>query len=171
MTSGPPITDEDRRRVAELHAAGLSRNAISREISRSMATVTKIAQELGLSFDRARTAEATRVKQIDAKARRAELAALLLEDAHRLRAQLWEPCTVYNFGGKDNTFAAAQAPEPSPRDKREIMAAVGLASERHERLVTMDADHGVQDGRDMLTGIAEALGQAWRREQEPPPAP
>lgn len=140
MAAGRPITDQERAEVRRLHGEGLSRNAICRELERSPSTITKIAKELGLEFDRAQTAEATRIAQLDAKGRRAQLALDLLEDAERLRKQLWEPCTVYNFGGKDNDFNEARINEPSFRDKREIMSAIGLAVDRHTRLVTVDND-------------------------------
>lgn len=171
MASGPPITDDDRRRVAELHAQGLSRNAIARETGRSQATVSKLARELGLSFRRERTAEATRVKVIDAKARRAELAALLLEDAHRLREQLWEPCTLVKIGGKDNIATEHPLARPLFEDQLKIVQASSLAAERHARLVELDADNGVGEATSMLTGLAEALGKAWRDGQnDGPPA-
>jgi len=169
VAAGRPITDDDRRRVAELHAQGYSRNAIAREIGRSMATVSKIARELGLSFDRRRTAEATRAKVLDAKARRAQLALDLLADAERLRRQLWEPCVVYNFGGKDNTFAVATAPEPSPRDKREIMSAIGLALDKHARLVEMDADGGAEHARSMIEALADGVATVYRQLNDQPP--
>ncbi|MGW1678517.1 helix-turn-helix domain-containing protein [Saccharopolyspora sp. NPDC002376] len=47
-----PITDADRERVRELHTQGKTRNHIASEIGRSPSTVSKIARELGLSFDR-----------------------------------------------------------------------------------------------------------------------
>jgi len=45
-----PITDRDQ------HAEGLTRNTIGRQIGRAASTVSKIAAELGLDFDRSRTA-------------------------------------------------------------------------------------------------------------------
>ncbi|WP_242908690.1 hypothetical protein [Actinomadura terrae] len=170
MAARRPITTRDRRSVAELHARGLNRNAIAREIGRAQSTVSKIARELGLTFDRRRTAEATRAKVIDAKARRAELAALLLEDAHRLRVQLWEPCDLVKIGGKDNVATREPLERPLFDDQLRIVQAAGLAAERHARLVELDADNGVNDGRAMLTNLAEALGQAWRDGQDDAPA-
>ncbi|MBA9003748.1 helix-turn-helix domain-containing protein [Thermomonospora cellulosilytica] len=161
MAAGRPITDHDRRRVAELHAAGKTRNEIAREINRAQSTVSKIAAELGLTFDRRRTAEATRAKQADAKARRAQLALNLLADAERMRAQLWEPATIYNFGGKDNDYNERQVDKPPPRDQRDIAHTTGILIDKHIRLIEVDADQGIDDGKAMLTQLATALGQAW----------
>jgi len=56
-----PVTGDDRHRVAELHAQGLSRNAIAVEIGRSGRTVSRICaeQDPPLTFERTRTAAAT----------------------------------------------------------------------------------------------------------------
>lgn len=144
MGAGRPITDADRDRVRELHAQGLSRNAIAREIGRAASTVTKLADELRLDFDRTRTAEATRAKVLDAKDRRAQLALDLLADAERLRSQMWKPCKAFNFGGKDNDYNEVQLDEPTFRDKHEIARAVGALVDKHIRLTDVDTDeHGL----------------------------
>ena len=170
MAAGRPLTDHDRQRVAELHAQGMSRNDIARQIKRSPSTVTKLARELGLAFDRSETKAATAAKVADAKARRADLAALLLEDAHRLRRQLWEPCELVKIGGKDNIATREPLEQPLFEDQLKIMQTTSLAAERHARLVELDADAGIEDGKAMLTQLATALGQAWRNGQDKPPA-
>src|SRR5258708_4683856 len=130
-----PITDDEREQVARLHAAGLGRNAISRETKIHQRRVSAIAVELGLTFKRSpHVAAAAEAKKVDAKARRAALALALLDDAERLRQSLWTVCTAYNFGGKDNTFEQVQLSEPSFRDKQSIMAAIGLAVDRAVKL-------------------------------------
>ncbi|WP_067470135.1 helix-turn-helix domain-containing protein [Actinomadura macra] len=120
MAARRPLDDEDRRRVADLHARGLSRNAIAREIGRSMSTVSKLAKEAGLTFDRRRTAMATAARQEDAKARRVELANLALDDAHVMRR-----------------YALAS---DTGRDARDYAAAYGVFIDRHLRLNEVDAD-------------------------------
>lgn len=170
VASGDPLTDRDRDQVRALHAQGMNRNAIAREIGRAQSTVSKIAKELGLTFDRTRTAEATKAKVIDAKARRAQLAALLLEDAHRLREQLWQPCKLVKIGGKDNVATEHPLDRPLFEDQLKIVQASSLAAERHARLVELDADNGVGEATSMLTGLAEALGAAWKAGQDTPPA-
>lgn len=55
MTRPAPVTKADYDRVAELHAQGISGNAIATETGRSGRTISRIAAELVLSADRART--------------------------------------------------------------------------------------------------------------------
>lgn len=117
---GPPVTDTDRQRVRDLHAQGLARNAIAARIGRSRATVSKIASEEGLSFDRSATAEATRAKVVDAKQRRANLAEAALDDADTMRQR---------------AVAADNG-----RDARDYAQAFATLIDRHIRLVELDSD-------------------------------
>ncbi len=136
-----PITDEDRRRVGEHHAAGKYRNAIAKEIGRSGSTVSKIASELGLSFNREATAAATEAKVIDAKAKRADLMNKLLDDAERLRQQLFAPTVIHSFGGKENVYNSKPVDQPLFRDQRDIVQAVNTALSASLRLDLHDADN------------------------------
>jgi hypothetical protein len=161
MPAPRPVTDADRDAVRAGHTAGKSRNAIAREIGRSTWTVTKLGRELGLDWDRAATAAATAARVVDAKARRAQLALDLLGDAERLRRQLWEPCVVHAFGGKENTYAEHVVSEPPFADKRNIMASVQLAANTSARLVEQDSDDGATDARSMLGDLARGLTAAY----------
>lgn len=138
-----PYTDEEREAVRSRHAGGMGRNQISRETGIHTRKVSKIAEELGLTFKRAAwVREAVEAKQVDAKARRAALAIALLDDAERMRAQLFAPMTAFAFGGKDNTYAEHEIPEPTVRDKRDLMGAIGAAI---DRAVKLDAYDRVDD--------------------------
>ena len=121
MTSGRPLTDRDRDQVRALHSEGCNRNEIARRLGRAQSTVSKIARELGLAFDRSRTTAATEARQADAKARRTELANLALDDADAMRRR---------------ALAA-----DSGRDARDYAAAYGVFIDRHLRLTEADADH------------------------------
>jgi hypothetical protein len=134
-----PFTDDERDQVRRLHAAGTGRNEIARQTGIHQRRVSAIAADLGLTFKRSpHVAAAAEAKKVDAKARRAALALKLLEDAERLRESLWQTCTAYNFGGKDNTFEQVQLSEPSFRDKQHIMTSIGLAIDRAVKLDAYD---------------------------------
>ena len=135
-----PLTQADRDQVAALHAQGFGRNAIAAKIGRSASTVTTIARDLGLSFDRTATEAATRAAVADAKARRTALMHTLLDDAARLRAQLWQPHEYIDHGGRDFEEARWTQPEPTPADKRHLMQAAAIAVDRSLKLDLHDAD-------------------------------
>lgn len=148
-----PVTQAERDQVAAMHADGKSRNEIARALGRSPSTVSAIARDLGLSFARERTAAATAAKQRDNRARRAELAAALLDDIARLRAQLFAPTVVFAFGGKDNVYREHQVDRPPPREQRDIVLAITNLIASHLRLVEYDRDTGA----DPVTGMLGAL--------------
>src|SRR5690606_18819922 len=164
---GRPVTEHDYQQVKALHAKGLGRNEIARQLGRSGKTVSLIAAELGLSFERQAPLAAVEARKADARARRAALALALLEDAERMRQQLFAPALVYNFGGRDNTFEQATIPEPDFRGKRDLMNAIGIAVERSIRLDEYDRDaQGVEAAKSMLGALATGLGMAWEQLQQ-----
>jgi ParB-like chromosome segregation protein Spo0J len=164
MAKARPITDEDRRRVRDLHAAGESRNAIAEAIGRSGATVSKIADELGLSFDRSAVKAATEAKVADARARRAALMLDLLDDAARLRKQLWVETTYIDHGGKRLLPARVDAAGALGRDKLKLMQATATAANTSMKLEEHDTGSGGVDGaKSMLGALAAGLQAAYEQ--------
>ena len=53
------VPEEERRRPRELHAHGLGRNAIAKELGHSAGPVTKLASEAGRCVDRSAAEVAT----------------------------------------------------------------------------------------------------------------
>ena len=90
------LEPERERVLVELLAdLSLSRNEISRRAEVAVATVTTYARKHGRSFDRRHTEVAVQSRSLDFRARRVELANLLVEDAHRERQYLADlPRTV-----------------------------------------------------------------------------
>lgn len=160
--AGPPITDHDRQRVRALHAAGWTRNDIAKELGRSGSTISKIAAELGLGFDRKSVAAATEARRVDAKARRVALMHDLLDDANRLRKQMWTPCTIHAFGGRDNVYNSKKVDQPPFREQRDIMYAAGIAIEKSLRLDDHDGDAGADDAKSMIGALAAGLTEAYK---------
>lgn len=160
-----PVTDETREQVRRLHAEGCGRNEIARRLNRGPRTVSVIAAELGLTFDRTATEEATRARKADLEEKRVILADALTDDALRLSAQIWQPATVFNFGGKDNTYEERDVPEPPAADKRALMAAATSAAAQSLRLVPPAPDSGADDARSMLGKLFTGLGEVLKEQQ------
>lgn len=148
--------------LRDLHAAGHTLGDIARRLGRSRSTISHHAKRLGLVWDRAgtRTAAATAAKIADARTRRANLATQLLDDAERLRAQLWAPTIVFNFGGAENTYAERTLTEPTFADKLKVMQAVGIAVDRVLKIDLHDADAELEQAVGMLDQIANAITAA-----------
>lgn len=156
----PKVTQTHRDRVADLHSRGYGRNAIARELDLAPATITTIARELGLTFDRTATKVAVQARKTEAAAIRSELELQLLHDAQKLRAQIWQPHEYIAHGGKDFDEARWTQDEPSPVDKLKLMQAAGNAIDRSIRLGELDKDDEVEAARSMLVQLFEAMGVA-----------
>ncbi|MGW1770651.1 helix-turn-helix domain-containing protein [Streptomyces sp. NPDC002104] len=162
-----PITDADRDQVRRLHAEGKTRNQIAREIGRSGSTVTKIAREFDLSFERGpEVVAATEARRIDLAARRQQLAETLHQDAERLRAQLWEPTVIGAFGGKDNVWSEQPLDRPTFSDQRQILAATSIALDKSLKLAPAEGGEGTDDVRSMLGTLGAALADAFADDEE-----
>jgi hypothetical protein len=160
MASTPryPWTPEQEQTIRDGNAAGRSLTSIAAELGVTKRNLSTHSARLGLTWDRSRTHVATAAKVADAKGRRAALQLNLLEDAERLREQLWRPSLAYNFGGKDNTYAEHQLPEPAFADKLKIMQAVGIAVDRSLKLDVHDSGAGAGVVIGLLQQTAAALG-------------
>lgn len=149
------FTPEERQRFEEqiraLHAQDVPRNEIARRLGIGTRTVSVYAVRLGLVFDNAEMTEAaTRVRKAQLSARRMDLAEALQEDAERLTEQMWEPSKVYAFGGKDNTYAYEDVPEPPADAKKALMGAAGIAIGNSLKLVPSEETAAEDEARSML---------------------
>lgn len=137
--------------------------AVEKKLGIPKGTVTRWAKETGVeTVSVSITRAGTEAAAAYAKRRRAELAALLLDDAHKLRAQLWQPARLVSFGGKDNTLAETTLDEPLFVDKKNILGAVGIAVDRVVKLEDYDkspadsAAGAVSVIDKLMAGFAEA---------------
>lgn len=135
-------------------------------MNRSGRTISIIAAELGLSFDRTATEEATRARKADLDERRVILAEALQGDAEQLTARMWEPAKVFNIGGKDNTYTDQDVDEPPADAKKNLMAAAGMAIDRSLRLVPAAGDSGVGAARSMLGALADGIRRIADADEE-----
>ncbi|MFF9910628.1 helix-turn-helix domain-containing protein [Streptomyces sp. NPDC013457] len=158
-----PVTDQTRDDVRRLHAQGLGRNEIARQLKRGPRTISVLAAEMGLSFDRTATEEATRARMADLAEKRSILADALVDDALRLSEQLWQPAVVFNIGGKDNEYTEQAVPEPPALDKRALMAAATAAAAQSLRLVPPTADSGVEDAVSVVGKLGAGLAEIAAR--------
>jgi hypothetical protein len=167
-----PITAKDRKDVKRLHGKGMSRNDIARAIGRSPSTVSKLANEQGLTFDRAPQVEAaTAVRKADLAARRTVMAERLHDAAERELSKLTAPTLYWDWGGKDHEFDTYEAAEPTAADRRAIMGIINTALDRSAKLVPPRDDAGAESRSvigDLIAGLAADYAA---RHGGPPPEP
>lgn len=155
----PPLDPDKRQAIAQAIRDGGKRNEVARHFQVSPSTVTTIAKNEGIdgAFDRTATKRATEARNADTSSRRAALKGLLVEDAHRLRAQLWEPCVMHNFGGKDNTHNSIELPQPTFEQQRNIMTSVGIAVQRVADLEKLDMGGGVEEAAGLIRDLVDSI--------------
>ncbi|MFJ6935701.1 helix-turn-helix domain-containing protein [Streptomyces sp. NPDC101132] len=156
-----PVTDQTKADVRRLHAEGLSRNAIARQLERSPRTVSVICEELGLSFDRTATAAATQAAAVDARARRTQIMERLYDQAEKILARLERQdhrVREVSFG-KVVTYQVEELPA---QDVRNLMVAVSTATTQAAKLEALNSDNGVADAKSMLGQLAAGLTAAYQ---------
>jgi hypothetical protein len=152
--------------VRELHALGYGRNQIAREIGQPPVSVSRTAEYLGLTFDRSKIEAATKARLADIAERKSLLAEDLLGDAEKLRAQMWQPTTVYSFGGKDNTYEEHEFDEAPAAEKRALMSTAATAIDRVMKLLPEQESSNLDAAKSMLGSLGEALSAFSRNEDE-----
>ncbi|MFD3835322.1 helix-turn-helix domain-containing protein [Streptomyces sp. NPDC058642] len=158
MGSSNPVTDAERQRVRELHAAGKGRNEIAEILGRGGRTISSIAKDLGLSFSRAaEVRQATEIRSADLAARRAAFAIKLQDIAEAEAAKINEPHEYWDWGGKEHDFDTYTATEPTPGDKRAYMSLVATAVDRSLKLSPPKDEGGADEVGSLLVGLFDKL--------------
>lgn len=157
------LTDAERVRILELHGEGVSRNAIAREVGRSVGSVTNVVTGAGRTFERSEeTVQATRAAQQDNAAKRAALETRLLDKANDLLDDLDRPHVVFNFGGKENTYEEHTFDRPDVAAKSALVRTAGVAIDKAIKLAGVDAaTTGAAEGKSMLGDLAAAMQAAY----------
>lgn len=141
MSKRTRLTDDERQAIADDIRNGHPRNEIARRHNRSQGTVSAIARDIGCVFDRAETECATRARQRDNRARRAELATGMLEDALRLRAGLFAEVECVAVS-KDGDVVRYRLAKPTPADQRNLAVAVKVLADGATSLEQVDSNEG-----------------------------
>nr|WP_237532071.1 helix-turn-helix domain-containing protein [Streptomyces sp. SID8352] len=139
----------------------MGRNEIAREIGRSLRTVSVYAAEMGLGFDRSKTAAATEAKMQDAKARRAAIIQGLYDVAEDELAYL-KNTDGYQLVevslGKPVKYTVDRLPA---QDRKALVSSVSTATSAAARLEALDTNNGIDDGVSMLGKLASGLSAAY----------
>lgn len=138
------ISDETRQAIAADIRAELPRNQIARKYDVSSSTVTLIARENGLTFDRSMTKRATEARITDAAALRAETSMRFLHKAGELISMMDGEYLAYSFGGRDNTYNEHRLDRPPDSALRNLMVTAATAFDKHLAADRHDSDeHGL----------------------------
>jgi transposase-like protein len=126
--------------VRDITTGGKSAGRIARDHGVAQSTVSRIAKQDGLDFDRSQTKRATEAAVADNKARRAVISRKFLEKADELLDQMDQPHLVFNFGGKDNTYNERELDRPPTADLRNLIVSAATAFDKHLAADRHDSD-------------------------------
>ncbi|ALG07651.1 hypothetical protein [Kibdelosporangium phytohabitans] len=151
-TAGTP--DGSYRKIAARHSVGV-------------ATVQTVAKENGLADawkdGHEQTRAATEVKTANAAARRAQLQVDLLGDAQELRERMFgnvRHLHVVKVAGEFAGESVEHTVVPTgPREWRDIMSAIGVASSKSVELARLEAE---QAGAGQASGLLEQFERSLR---------
>ncbi|MFD4111606.1 helix-turn-helix domain-containing protein [Streptomyces sp. NPDC058650] len=153
--------DSKRAEARRLFDEGLSCNAIAKRLKCSPSTVSRWARAEGLSFDRTQTAAAVEAHTVDLAAERLLLAEEMMAAGRVALQEIRGPVTVYNFGGKDNTFRQRKLDRAPMGMRREALTAAGIAFDKATRIV--EKDNG---GLDQAVGVLDQIAEGFKAAAE-----
>ena len=165
------ISDESAERILLMARNGHGRNAIARAVGCSVGTVTNITRKHGVTFDASAVKAAAESRRAQCASIRAELELGLLEDARRLRAQVFSPYEYVELGTvktgdhQSQEWFTYEAEKPLPADQLKLVQAVGIAVDKSQRIADAASDAGVEHAKSMLAGLLESLGEKWAETQ------
>lgn len=150
MTRGVPLDPELREAIAEdmRRTLGTPDGALRRVAERhgvSMGAVRNVRNDYGLigaPEARAKMQNATEAMQSSNAERRATIAKSLLRVAEEAIADMDRPCTIFNFGGKDNTYTERKVTRPPFADRRQLATIAAIAIDKHVVIDKHDAELG-----------------------------
>jgi|ADGO01.1.fsa_nt_gi hypothetical protein len=157
-----PIPEHTKQAILDdIKAGDGTCRGIARKHGVSDATVRKIAKQAGITnaFAREHTENATRARQADMAAQRAQIAADLLTDVQRLRKRAWDTYQVIANGPDGPETITLD--QPPLRDVQAAYTSVGIALDKHLALVKHDSDPGIDAAKSMLGALAAGLGAAY----------
>lgn len=148
-----------RAKAQALFDAGLSRNAIARELDLDPATITRWARAEGNEFDRANVAAANKAHTVDLAAVRIELAQEMAAAGMELLKARHDPYLVYSFGGKNNTYAEHTLDHAPVEVVRSAVVTAGIAFDKATKVLEKDTT-GVDAAHSLLDSIAAGFRSA-----------
>lgn len=149
--------NETSSRVLQLHAQGMGRNEISRQVGCCRDTVSKIVAGAGLTFERSDSiVRATKARQVDLSVRRQEVAERILDQLDVMLSRLESPkdweTVLRSPGGQ-------QAARPGFIPAGDMQAAWRAVADATSSLTRLDLGEGsTQVTVSLVTGLAEQLG-------------
>lgn len=166
MTRGVSVNPETRQRIAELCAQGMTRNAIAREVQLAGGTVSRIAAEIGHTFDRTETRAAVEARQVDLAAERVKLAEAAALQAWQALDDMNAPTLLVHFeAGTDNRaggFREHLLDRPQITDQRNLATVFGIMVSKVAELSRPLGGSTSAESLSVLERVGDSIANAAR---------
>ena len=166
MATTKSWTDQQDAELVALHGQGLTQAECGRRLGISNRRVSEHSKVIGLAWDRSKTKAATSARVADNKAMRAALESRFLVKADRFLDRTEKPHVVWAFTVGDGSFHKHTLAEPPPSAVRDLTSSAVAATNASLKIAVHDSDSSHDDAKSMLTGLAAALGVAFRTPPE-----
>ncbi|MFE9286705.1 hypothetical protein [Streptomyces olivaceus] len=160
------MTEDKWPKLRELHALGMGRNEISREMGITNSVISRTAAHIGLTFDRSKIRAASEARAADLEERRSLIAEQFMAVAEDSLRRIYEPTTVFSFGGKDNDYNEHEFPEAPNADRKALITAAAIAVDKVLKLVPPAEASGLDSAKSMLGSLGDALARYSREQDE-----
>lgn len=125
---GRRTSQDERQAIADALRAGRSVRDVASEFGRAISTVSGVAAENDILLDGSRTAAATARRTEDLRARLAEESHDALDDAQRIRRQLFGRWTLHNW--YQGEHFEQEVDQPTAGDLRSLAVAYGILTDK-----------------------------------------
>jgi hypothetical protein len=159
------MSEEKWPELQRLHALGMGRNEISREMGIEASCISRTAAHLDLTFDRSKILAAAEARAADIAERQSLIAERFMDVAEDSLERLYRETTVFSFGGKDNEYNDHTFPEAPIAERQKLVLAAAIAVDKVLKLVPPQEASGLDSAKSMLGSLGEALTR-YSREQD-----
>ncbi|WP_328981760.1 hypothetical protein OG258_19900 [Streptomyces mirabilis] len=151
---------EDEEQLRQLHADGVSRNEIARQMGWGVGTITNRARRLGLSFDRSATRAAVEARQVDLTARRQRCIEGAYDLADEARSRAFEQYELNGFDHVGNPVTHIVR-RPPAREFKDFNAAFASALTTALKLEAVDKESDTDKAKAALGSLGQALSALY----------
>ncbi|MBZ6290412.1 hypothetical protein KVH30_02340 [Streptomyces olivaceus] len=162
------MTEDKWPKLRELHALGMGRNEISREMGITNSVISRTAAHIGLSFDRSKIRAAMDARKADLDERLSLIAEEFMAVAEDSLRRIHQPTTVYSFGGKDNVYEEHTFPEAPVAERVKLTTAAAIAVDKVKKLIPDGDNSGADDAKSMLGKLAQGIAELANQDRETP---
>ncbi|MBQ0969210.1 hypothetical protein KBY91_15380 [Streptomyces sp. RK23] len=154
------FTQEDEEQLRQLHADGLPRNEIARQMGWAVGTITNHAQRLGLAFDREATRAATDARQADLTALRQRELEGALELAQEARERALSRYELTGFDHLGN-IVTRTVRRPPAREFKDFTTAHSSAMATAIKLEQIGKESDTEKAKAALGALGTALTELY----------